>query len=215
MQSNLITMEGIVLRAKQGREGGRSLFVFTKENGLMQLSVPRAVMQACGTGLLLSFSHIRFSAMLFSEYGVVRQYEGELLLDMMQMDYEKQQPWYYVIELALQVFPKNQSDYKVYQILQEAAMAAKERNQMVVAFLTAVKLLVRAGFDPTVEEAMQEGHLSKAARSLLLAFRNYRWKEPLGQSISSAAFRECALYLDSFILQACDVEMNMKGAFVR
>lgn len=215
MHSRLITVEGIVLRTSQGREGGRSLSVFTKENGLMQLTVPRAVMQKCGTGALLSLAQIRFSAILFPEYGVIRQYEGRLLLDMMGMSYEEMQQWYYVIELMMHLFPENQSDYRAYQILEIAALTAQKRNKMIAAFIAVLQLLRQAGLDPAAEEPMEEGHLSETAKTLMTAFASYTWNAPLGVSISAKIFQECAYYVDHFILYHCDIQMNTKGAFVK
>ena len=214
MHSRLINVEGIVLRASQGREGGRSLSVFTKENGLMQLTVPRAVIQKCGTGALLSLAEIRLSAILFPEYGVIRQYDGRLLLDMMSMSYEEMQQWYYVIELVMHVFPENQSDYRAYQILEIAALTAQKRNKMISAFIAVLQLLRQAGFDPAVREPMEESHLSERAKALLLSFVSYEWNAPLGVPISSKTFQECAAYVDHFILYHCDIHMNTKGAFV-
>ncbi len=214
MHSRLITMEGIVLHSRPGREGGRSLSVFTKENGRMQLTVPRAVTAQCGTGALLPLAQIRLSAMLFPEYGVIRQYEGRLLLDMMRMDYGEMQQWYYVIELAMHLFPENQSDYRAYRILEAAALTAQQRNKMISAFICVLQLLRQAGFDPAAKEPMEESHLSEPAQALLTSFASYQWNAPLGVPISSKTFQECASYVDHFILYHCDIPMNTKGAFV-
>ena len=81
-------LEGIVLRASKGGEGGRSLSLFTREMGLIHLTLPRAVMNRCGTGILLSFACVRLSAAIDPEYGVISQYEGRLLFDMMKLSYE-------------------------------------------------------------------------------------------------------------------------------
>ena len=214
MKAPITNLEGIVLRAGKGREGGRSLFIFTKGNGLTQCTVPRAVWQRYGTGCLLPFAKIRFTAMQFPSYRVMRQYEGTLLLDMMKMTYEDMQPWYYVIEIALQVFPQDQSDYRAYQILETAAIAAGHRNKKIAAFVAAVQLLREAGFDPSRKEIADTLHLSSSAQQLLEAFCHYSWKKPFGLPISSATFQECAAYIDQFIPLYCDVEMMTKGAFI-
>lgn len=214
MKQQLVNLEGIVLHARPGREGGRSLSVFTKENGRMQLTVPRAVATQCGTGALLPLAQIRLSAMLFPEYGVIRQYEGRLLLDMMRMDYGEMQQWYYVIELAMHLFPENQGDYRAYRILEAAALTAQKRNKMISAFIGALQLLRQAGFDPAAREPMEESHLSESAQALLLSFAFYKWNAPLGVPISSQTFQECASYVDHFISYHCDIQMNTKGAFV-
>ena len=213
MKAHISNLEGIVLRTGKGQEGGRSLFIFTKENGLMQCSVPRAVWQRYGTGCLLSFAKIRFTVMQFPSYSVMRQYEGTLLLDMMKMTYEEMQPWYYVIELILQLFPKDQSDYSAYEQLEKAILGAQKRNKKIAAFIAAVQLLKEAGFDPSRKEIAGEMHLSAAAQRLLDAFCCYSWDTPFGLTISAATFQECAAYVDRFISFYCEVEMMTKGAF--
>lgn len=206
-------LEGIVLRASKGGEGGRSLSLFTREMGLIHLTLPRAVMNRCGTGILLSFACVRLSAAIYPEYGVISQYEGRLLFDMMKLSYEDMTCWYYVIELVLALYPVGQKEDEAYDILMAAARAVEERNPRVIAFIAAVKLLAAAGYDPT--EAIEDPTaLSEGARDLLCRFRGYRWGSPFEGSISRALFTECARYLDHFLLAACDTEMKTAGAFL-
>lgn len=206
-------LEGIVLRASKGGEGGRSLSLFTREMGLIHLTLPRAVMNRCGTGILLYFACVRLSAAIYPEYGVISQYEGRLLFDMMKLSYEDMTCWYYVIELVLALYPVGQKEDEAYDILMAAARAAEERNPRVIAFIAAVKLLAAAGYDPT--EAIEDPTaLSEGARDLLCRFRGYRWGSPFEGSISRALFTECARYLDRFLSIVCDTEMKTAGAFL-
>lgn len=206
-------LEGIVLRAAKGSEGGRSLSLFTREMGLIRLTLPRAVMNRCGTGILLSFACVRLSAAIYPEYGVISQYEGRLLFDMMKLSYEDMTCWYYVIELALALYPVGQKEDEAYDILMAAARAAGERNPRVIAFIAAVKLLASAGYDPA--EAIEDPlALSEGARDLLNRFRGYRWGSPFEGSISASLFTECARYLDRFLFTVCDTEMKTAGAFL-
>lgn len=121
--------------------------------GLIHLTLPRAVMNRCGTGILLSFACVRLSAAIYPEYGVISQYEGRLLFDMMKLSYEDMTCWYYVIELVLALYPVGQKEDEAYDILMAAASAAQERNPRVIAFIAAIKLLASAGYDPA--EAME------------------------------------------------------------
>ncbi len=206
-------IEGIVLRASKGGEGGRSLSLFTREMGLIHLTLPRAVMNRCGTGILLSFACVRLSAAIYPEYGVISQYEGRLLFDMMKLSYEDMTCWYYVIELVLALYPVGQKEDEAYDILMAAARIAEERNPRVIAFIAAVKLLAAAGYDPT--EAIEDTLvLSDGARNLLNRFRGYRWGNSFEGSISRALFTECARYLDHFLSTVCDTEMKTAGAFL-
>ena len=205
-------LEGIVLRASKGGEGGRSLSLFTREMGLIHLTLPRAVMNRCGTGILLSFACVRLSAAIYPEYGVISQYEGRLLFDMMKLSYEDMTCWYYVIELVLALYPVGQKEDEAYDILMAAARAAEERNPRVIAFIASIKLLACAGYDPA--EAIEDpAVLSDGARELLNRFRGYRWGSPFEGSISRALFTECARYLDHFLSTVCDMEMKTAGAF--
>lgn len=206
-------LEGIVLHAAKGSEGGRSLSLFTREMGLIRLTLPRAVMNRCGTGILLSFARVRLSAALYPEYGVISQYEGRLLFDMMKLSYEDMTCWYYVVELVLVLYPVGQKEDEAYDILSSAARAAEKRNPRVIAFIAAVKLLAAAGYDPT--EAIEDTIvLSEGARDLLTRFRGYRWGSPFEGSISASLFTECARYLDRFLSTVCDTEMKTAGAFL-
>ena len=206
-------LEGIVLRAAKGSEGGRSLSLFTREMGLIRLTLPRAVMNRCGTGILLSFARVRLSAALYPEYGVISQYEGSLLFDMMKLSYEDMTCWYYVIELVLALYPVGQKEDEAYDILFSAARAAEKRNPRVIAFIAAVKLLVAAGYDPTEAIEVLIGR-SGGARDLRNRFRGYRWGSPFEGSISASLFTECARYLDRFLFTVCDTEMKTAGAFL-
>ena len=206
-------LEGIVLRAAKGSEGGRSLALFTREMGLIRLTLPRAVMNRCGTGIPLSFARVRLSAALYPEYGVISQYEGSLLFDMMKLSYENMTCWYYVIELVLAIYPVGQKEDEAYDILMAAARAAEERNPRVIAFIAAVKLLAAAGYDPA--EAIEDPLvLSEGAKDLLTRFRGYRWGSPFEGSISASRLTECARYLDRFLFTVCDTEMKTAGAFL-
>lgn len=180
--------------------------------GLIRLTLPRAVMNRCGTGILLSFACVRLSAALYPEYGVISQYEGSLLFDMMKLSYEDMTCWYYVIELLLALYPVGQKEDEAYDILMAAARAVEKRNPRVIAFIAAVKLLAAAGYDPT--EAIEDPlALSEEARDLLTRFRGYRWGSPFEGSISASLFMECARYLDRFLFTVCDTEMKTAGAF--
>ena len=207
-------LEGIVLHAGKGTEGGRSLSVFTREMGLFRFSVSLPTMKRYGTGVMLPLSCIRFSASLQADYGRMSQYEGRLLLEMMKLTYEEMNSWYYVIELVLSLFPMGERDLRAYTLLQKAAMAARSRNPRVCAFVAAVQLLAAAGYDPAEEEPAGELGLSEKGRELLSLFRNYSWEEPFGASIPAALFRECARYLDRFIFSYCDVHLKTEGAFL-
>lgn len=215
MQPKLRTSEGIILRVKEGNEGGRRVSLFSREEGMMRLSVPRMVLQRCGAGVIAPFAHLRFTASCWEEQGVLRQYEGQLLFDVMNLSYEELFFWSYLIELAEKLFPPGQPDGQVWYTLLSAGTAAGFRNLRVTAFASSVQLLAAAGLDPAAEEAAETLSLSETGRKLLAAFRDYRWEEPFGERISAAAFSETARYLDRFIERYGDIRMVTKGAFCR
>lgn len=214
MKGQIKSGEALVLEARTGKEGGRKLSLFTRNEGRREAYLPRTVMARCGTGLTMPFAHIRYTG-ADGDFLVLGQYEGKLLFELMKLTYEEMSCWYYLIEAAEKLFPLNQEDLQTYEILLSTGKAGRNRNHLIVSFIGVVKLLASAGFDPSSPEAADRFHLSKNARLLLTDFRNYRWNEPFGRNISKAAFRQCAEYIDDFMGEVCDVEMKTKGAFLR
>lgn len=213
MENRIKSGEAIVLEARQGKEGGKTLVLFTREEGRLSAYVPRAVMNRCGTGLTMPFAHIRYTG-AEGEYLVLSQYEGKLLFDIMKLTYEEMTCWYCLIETAEKLFPLREEDARAFEILLAAGRAGEKRNSLITSFIALVKLLAAAGFDASSPEAEDRFHLSKNARLLLADFRSYRWNEPFGRNISKTAFRQCAGYMDEFIEVMCDVELKTKGAFL-
>lgn len=206
--------EALVLHSTTGREGGKILSLFTAKKGRMVMTLPRAVMARCGSGLTAPFSFLRYTASIEGDYAVLSQYEGRLLFDMMKLPYEEMGYWFYVIELAEKLFPQGEQDNGAYYTLLQAGMAGGKRNSRPLCFLTAVKLLALSGFDAAApEEALQLG-LGKDALDLLTAFRDYNWKGPLSRPISGKSFQEAASYVDRFVENVCDIRMNTRGVFL-
>ncbi len=214
MKSEIHNLEGIVLRGAKGSSGGRLLSIFTKEMGLFSFSISQAAMKRYGTGALLPLSHIRFSASLSADYGRMSQYEGEPLVDTLKLPFEDLNAWYYVIELALSLFPVGEADPFAYQILGLGALSSRERNPRVCAFAVTVELLAAAGFDPTEDEPVETLELSEKGRELLIHFRDYEWSGPFGVPITASTFNECARYIDQFMISYCDLKMKTAGAFL-
>lgn len=64
------------------------------------------MLERCGSGGMVSFAFLRFTAWKDGENFFMSQYESRMLLDMMNLSYEEMQCWYYVIELVSIFFPK-------------------------------------------------------------------------------------------------------------
>lgn len=207
--------EAIVLHSREGREGGKTLSLFTMQKGRMVMSLPRTVMARCGSGLTAPFSLIRYTASVEGEYALLSQYEGHLLFDMMKLPYEDMAYWFYVIELSEKLFPQGEKDDGAYDTLLKAGSMGGKRNSLPLCFMTAVKLLAQSGFDAASPEEAEENHLSPEALSLLAAFRDYRWQGPFSHPISRKIFHEAAVYVENFVERVCDIRMHTKGAFMR
>lgn len=205
----------IVLHSRNSRNGGKTVTLFSREQGKLKLLLPRPVMVRCGMGLTAPFALIRYSASLYPDYGVLNQYEGNLLFDMMKLSYEDMECWYFLIELADALFPVGEEDREVFSSLLETGKAGTRKNSLVVCFVGAVKLLSLAGFDPAVPEMASRFHLSREALELLTDFRNCHWEKPFGRSVPKAAFIEAAGYLDRFIQDVCDISLKTRGTFVK
>lgn len=215
MNGQLRTGEAIVLHSTKGKEGGKALTLFTATSGLLRAFIPRAALARSGTGLTAPFSHIRYTAAIFPEYAVLRQYEGELLFDMMKLSYEDMAYWFYLIELTEKLFPPGLKDDGVYDTLLEVGKAGRIRNGIAVTFIASVQLLALAGFDAAAPEAVAQYHLTEDTGKLLAAFRDYRWQGPFKGTIGKRNFLEAAAYLDRFLQDVCDISMNTKGTFTR
>lgn len=215
MNGQLRTGEAIVLHSTRGKEGGKALTLFTASMGLLKGFIPRAALASCGTGLTAPFAHIRYTAAFFPEYAVIRQYEGELLFDMMKLSYEDMAYWFYLIELTEKLFPPGIRDDGVYDTLLAAGNAGRTRNSMAAAFTAAVQVLALSGFDAAAPEALEQYHVTGDTAKLLAAFRDYRWRGPFPVSIGKKNFYEVAAYLDRFLQDVCDLQMNTKGEFTK
>lgn len=215
MNGQLRTGEAIVLHSTKGKEGGKALTLFTASMGLLKGFIPRATLASCGTGLTAPFAHIRYTAAFFPEYAVIRQYEGELLFDMMKLSYEDMAYWFYLIELTEKLFPPGIGDDGVYDTLLAAGNAGRTRNSMAAAFTAAVQVLALSGFDAAAPEALEQYHVTGDTAKLLAAFRDYRWRGPFQGTIGRRNFLEAADYLDRFLQDVCDIRMNTKGTFTR
>lgn len=214
MRKEIKSGEAIVLHSREGREGGKTLSLFTMQKGRMVMSLPRTVMARCGSGLTAPFSLIRYTASVEGEYALLSQYEGHLLFDMMKLPYEDMAYWFYVIELSEKLFPQGEKDDGAYDTLLKAGSMGGKRNSLPLCFMTAVKLLAQSGFDAASPEEAEENHLSPEALSLLTAFRDYRWEKPFSRAIPRKTFHEAAAYVDGFVEKVCDIKMNTKGAFL-
>ena len=129
--------EAIVLHSREGREGGKTLSLFTMQKGRMVMSLPRTVMARCGSGLTAPFSLIRYTASVEGEYALLSQYEGHLLFDMMKLPYEDMAYWFYVIELSEKLFPQGEKDDGAYDTLLKAGSMGGKRNSLPLCFMTA------------------------------------------------------------------------------
>lgn len=206
--------EGILLQVRQAGEGGRSLHLFTRQEGLRSAFVSRSTLRRCGTGVLFPFAHLRYSAVESGELTLLTQYEGQLFFSMMELSYEEITRWYYAVEIACHFFPEGEADGDAYALLAAAARMGKEKNKTVVAFMLSVQLLAAAGYDPAEEEPMESLRLSGGGKMLIRGFRSYRWQGMPSCRITKEAFYDAAGYLDRFLLRYGEWEMKTRGAFL-
>lgn len=214
MTPKMINGEGILLHVRRAGEGGRSLSLFTRQQGRINAFISRSVLQRYGTGSLFPMASLRFSAVRNQDLFVMTQYEGDLPFSFLDLPYEEIIRWYYAIEIANTFFPVGEPDPEVWALLLAAGKAGAVKNKTLTAFILAVQLLVHAGYDPAEDEPMAAAHLSSEAQTLLKAFRAYRWLGDLPVRVTKSAFQETAKYLDAFIAEYGDVELKTKGAFV-
>ena len=62
MNRLLENYEGILLHAHAGRDGGKIADIFTLSAGLVRIYVGKTVLERCGSGGMVSFTFLRFTA---------------------------------------------------------------------------------------------------------------------------------------------------------
>lgn len=206
--------EGILLHVRRAGEGGRSLSLFTRSEGRITAFISKSSLTRWGTGALFPMASLRYSAVRQGELAIITQYEGNVPFSFLDLPYEEITRWYYAIEIANRFFPEGEPDPGVYALLSAAGRMGAVKNKTIVAFILAVQLLAEAGFDPAESEPTETLSLSEDGQALLQAFRAYRWQGQLSIRVTRPAFEAAARYLDAFILQYGEVELNTRGAFV-
>ena len=214
MNRLLENYEGILLHAHAGRDGGKIADIFTLSAGLVRIYVGKTVLERCGSGGMVSFTFLRFTAQRDGEIFFMSQYESRMLLDMMRLSYEEMQCWYYVIELVNEFFPKEERNEKAYRLLGHAMTVAAHRNKKGAALIVSVQLLRVAGIDAGSDETERELRLSVAGMKLMQSFSSYDWGSEWETPIKASVFKELAGYIDKFILQYGEVKMKTAGAFL-
>lgn len=205
---------GILLYAREGKAGGKIADIFTLSSGLIQVYVKKSVLDRCGSGGMISFSLLRFTVWAEEEIFIMSQYEGQQVLNMMDLSYEEMQCWYYVIELVKAFFPKGEGNEKVYRLLVRAITVAGYRNKKVSALILVIQLLREAGIDAESSEIEKAFLLSEEGKRLMKRFASYDWTSEWEGPIKATAFKAVAKYIDEFILRYGDVQMKTWGAFL-
>lgn len=214
MNRSTVNYEGILLHSRMGKSGAKIADIFTLSAGLIRVYIGRSVLDRCGSGGMVSFTFLRFTAWVDGDAFFMSQYEGRMLLDMMELSYEEMQCWYYVIELVNTFFPKEERNEKVYWLLRRAMTVAGYRNKKIVAFILSVQLLRESGIDAENDETERELHLSADGVSLMKSFSAYDWESEWKVTVKTSVFKELAGYMDEFIIRYGDVRMKTVGAFL-
>lgn len=213
MKYPVTNYKGILLRTYKSGVQGKAADIFTSDAGRILVYIPKNVILKCGAGGTIPLTSLQFTVTGTADHPVMVQYESRKILDMMALSYEDMQYWYYVIELAEEIFPLQQENFDAYEVLKYGLGEAEERNKMMAAFIIAIKLLLKAGFDPSETSVMEELELSVPAQEFLKRCSFYHWGNGFSEAVKNKIFKEAAAYVDHFILQYCDVELKTKGIF--
>lgn len=215
MQRPITNYKGILIHARDGKNGGKIADIFTDAIGRIRVYVSKNVMSRCGVGGMIPFTLLQFSVSVSDEGFVMAQYEGSNLLDMMKFSYDEMRCWYYVIEIIEEFFPYEQKNQSSYMLIGRALESAGNKNRTVAAMILAVQLLAEAGFSPEYRDGNTGIRISENARQLLTEFLQYDWMGSFEGRIKVSAFRELARYIDSFIKDYCDVQLKTAGIFLQ
>jgi hypothetical protein len=202
--------EGIILSVRQAGAGSRRVTLFDSRRGQRRAFITHGSLVSCGTGCLLPFALIQYTAYRDGESIRISQYEGRLLFDMMSLSYEDMMAWYFVSEVTSTFFPPENPDTRAFQILFKGEEANTSRNHRVCALITAIQLLTVSGFDPCEEEPLGAFHIDEDTIHLLKACRDYNWKDAFPVTIKRQTLEKLADYINRFIPLYGDVKMKTK-----
>ncbi|WP_337404277.1 transporter associated domain-containing protein [Dialister invisus] len=78
--------EGILLHAHAGKDGGKIADVFTLSAGLVRIYVGKTVLERCGSGGMVSFAFLRFTAWKDGENFFMSQYESNAPAEILRVN---------------------------------------------------------------------------------------------------------------------------------
>lgn len=228
--------DGIILQTqKRGQE--LVLSMFTRQEGLLRVFVPKRYRNKQGFGAFLALSQITFDAVQSSSMLVLREYECRSNPGMIQLTWERYVYSQVFIDMVQCIFPYHEADLQVYELIFIYSQALLCKDPRIVTIIAGWQLLALAGFYPDIahariwaagmdgkrpiyylstgeeifKEPLPEVPVSQKLRSLWQTLLTYAWGETqtLHLSAKGLAFLENLLY--SYTEQCSDKKLKALG----
>lgn len=225
--------DGIILQTqKRGQE--LLLSVFTRQEGLLRVFVPKRCRGKQGFGALMALSCITFDAVQTPSLLVLREYECRGNPGMMQLTWDRYIYSQIFIEIVQYIFPHHEADEQAYELMVIYSQVLLYKNPRIVTIIAGWQLLALAGFYPDtahvrlfaagmdgrrpiyylsdgeepLKEPLPEVQVSQEMRTLWQTLLTYKWgqTQTLHFSAKGLAFWEDVLY--SYTEQCSDKKMK-------
>ena len=139
--------DGMILQTqKRGQE--LVLSVFTKQEGLLRVFVPKRCRGKQGFGALMALSGITFDAVQTPSLLVLREYECRSNPGVMQLTWDRYIYSQIFIEMVQHIFPYHEADEQAYELIVIYSQALLCKNPRIVTIIAGWQLLALAGFYP-------------------------------------------------------------------
>lgn len=232
-QGPVVLYDGIILQVqKRGQE--LVLSIFTKQEGILRVFVPKRCRGKQGYGALSTFSLITFDAMAGPQGLVLREYECHSNPGMMSLTWERYVYSQIFIEMVQHVTPSHVQDIPSYELVIIYSQQIIHKNPRVLTIIAGWQLMSLAGFGPDIDHArlfvmksygnrpsyyigddmeeltvpVQEVALSYKLRDLWHALLTYPWdtQETVHFSASGLTMLENMLY--SYVVQCSEKDLK-------
>ena len=132
--------DGMILQTqKRGQE--LVLSVFTKQEGLLRVFVPKRCRGKQGFGALMALSGITFDAVQTPSLLVLREYECHSNPGVMQLTWDRYIYSQIFIEMVQHIFPSHEADEQAYELMVIYSQALLCKNPRIVTIIAGWQLL--------------------------------------------------------------------------
>ncbi len=139
--------DGIILQVQ--KQGLRcKLSVFTRQEGIISVFLPRRSRSRQGSGALMGLSRITFDAVWQGQAAMLREYECRGNAAMLELTWERYVYSQVFVEMTCCLLPYRQPDDAVYELLLQYSQALSVKDPRILTITAGWQLCSLAGFYP-------------------------------------------------------------------